>query len=209
MNIKMDYTVIPGVSTNCYLLINKDTDEAVIIDPAGNEPQISALIEKNKCRPCAILITHGHYDHIGAARQFAVKYGIKVYAGEHEKELLADAYKNLSAHMGAKITLEADVWIKDKQHINPAGIDIEVIHTPGHTSGGVSYYVKDASVLFSGDTLFAESVGRTDFATGSFSDIVSSIKDKLFLLPDDTVVFPGHGESTSIAHEKKYNPYCQ
>ena len=153
--------------------------------------------------------THGHYDHIGAARQLAVKYGIKVYAGEHEKELLADAYKNLSAHMGAKITLEADVWIKDKQHINPAGIDIEVIHTPGHTSGGVSYYVKDASVLFSGDTLFAESVGRTDFATGSFSDIVSSIKDKLFLLPDDTVVFPGHGESTSIAHEKKYNPYCQ
>ena len=209
MNIKIDYTVIPGVSTNCYLLINKDTDEAVIIDPAGNEPQISALIEKNKCHPCAILITHGHYDHIGAARQLAVKYGIKVYAGEHEKELLADAYKNLSAHMGAKITLEADVWIKDKQHINPAGIDIEVIHTPGHTSGGVSYYVKDASVLFSGDTLFAESVGRTDFATGSFSDIVSSIKDKLFLLHDDKVVFPGHGESTSISPEKKYNPYCQ
>ena len=111
MNIKMDYTVIPGVSTNCYLLINKDTDEAVIIDPAGNEPQISALNEKNKCHPCAILITHGHYDHIGAARQLAVKYGIKVYAGEHEKELLADAYKNLSAHMGAKITLEADVCI--------------------------------------------------------------------------------------------------
>lgn len=209
MNIKMDYTVIPGVSTNCYLLINKDTDEAVIIDPAGNEPQISALIEKNKCHPCAILITHGHYDHIGAARQLAVKYGIKVYAGEHEKELLADAYKNLSAHMGAKITLEADVWIKDKQHINPAGIDIEVTIRRDIHQAVCHIMLKMHLCFFQVDTLFAESVGRTDFATGSFSDIVSSIKDKLFLLPDDTVVFPGHGESTSIAHEKKYNPYCQ
>lgn len=210
MSIRMDYIVISGVSTNCYLLVNEDTSEAVLIDPADDMASIRRLIEKNKCSLKAVLLTHGHYDHIGAARSVKEEFGVEIYAGEQEKELLADPYMNLSGYMGREnITLSADEWLYDGQHISPAGFDILAVHTPGHTQGGMSYYVEECGMLFSGDTLFAQSVGRTDFATGSFSKIVGSIKDKLFKLPDDTEVFPGHGDFTSIADEKRYNPYCQ
>jgi glyoxylase-like metal-dependent hydrolase (beta-lactamase superfamily II) len=109
------------------------------------------------------------------------------------------------------VSISADYWVKDGEVLNLAGIDIKSIHTPGHTEGGMSYFVQTdtGSVLFSGDTLFAESVGRTDFPTGSMSQIVASVKQKLFALPDSTVVYPGHGEGTSIGHEKKYNSFCQ
>ncbi len=210
MKIRLDYILISGVSTNCYLLINEDSSDAVLIDPAGDASEIKKMLERNKCRLRAVLLTHGHYDHIGAAERIKDEYGVKVYAGEQEKELLADPYMNLSGHMDREnITLSADEWLSDGQHISPAGFDILAIHTPGHTEGGMSYYVEEAGILFSGDTLFEGSVGRTDFATGSFSKIVSSIKGKLFKLPDDTKVFPGHGDCTTIADEKKYNPFCQ
>lgn len=210
MKIRLDYILISGVSTNCYLLINEDSSDAVLIDPAGDASAIREMLQRNKCRLRAVLLTHGHYDHIGAAECIKDEYGVKVYAGEQEKELLADPYMNLSGHMDREnITLSADEWLSDGQHISPAGFDILAIHTPGHTEGGMSYYVEEAGILFSGDTLFEGSVGRTDFATGSFSKIVSSIKGKLFKLPDDTKVFPGHGDCTTIADEKKYNPFCQ
>ena len=104
--------------------------------------------------------------------------------------------------------VSADVYVKDGDEITIAGMDFRVIATPGHTAGGCCYYFKEVGFLLSGDTLFAESVGRTDFPTGSMSELVRSIKEKLFLLPDDTKVYPGHGESTTIGHEKEYNPFC-
>lgn len=125
------------------------------------------------------------------------------------KELLHSPQMNLSQDYGRSTVLDADVYHKDGAHLSLAGLDIEVFHTPGHTAGGSCYYIAEAGILFSGDTLFAASVGRTDFPTGSMSAIVRSIKGKILVLPDDTKVFPGHGESTSVAYEKKYNPFLQ
>lgn len=210
MNIELKYAVIGSIGTNCYILKNTQTNEGVMIDTADNYDAAVSFIDRCNCTLKAILLTHGHYDHMTVARDIADKYGVKIYACEYEKHTLANPDINLSSHMGrGGIRMSADYWIKDGEELDIAGIKILAIHTPGHTEGGMSYYVKDLSSLFSGDTLFAESVGRTDFPTGSMSQIVSSVKDKLFKLPDDTVVYPGHGEGTSIAHEKAYNPFCQ
>lgn len=208
MSIDFDYKILGEVGTNCYLLYNKENREAVLIDPADEAESIKTMIEAKNCTLTAILLTHGHYDHIGAAIEISKAAKAPIYAGECEKEVLANPDINLSAMMGQyPISLIADKWLTDGEVIELAGITIRCIHTPGHTKGGMSYYIEDANILFSGDTLFAASVGRTDFPTGSMSELVRSIKSKLLILPENTKVFTGHGESTSIAYEKQYNPF--
>lgn len=208
MSIEFDYKILGEIGTNCYLLYNKEKKEAVLIDPADEADKIMAMIASKNCQLTAILLTHGHYDHIGAAAKVREDTKALLYAGEYEKEVLANPDINLSAVMSSHpIRLTADRWLQDGEIIELAGITIRCIHTPGHTKGGMSYYVKDAGILFSGDTLFAASVGRTDFPTGSMSEIVRSIKSKLLILPENTKVLTGHGESTSIAYEKQYNPF--
>ena len=133
---------------------------------------------------------------------------MKIYAGEAEKDFLRDTKSNLSKDMGRPVTVTADVYLQDGEELNLDGIRIKVLATPGHTAGGVSYYFPEGGFLICGDTLFQESVGRTDFPTGSMSTLVRSVKEKLFILPEETVVYPGHGDSTTIGHEKKYNPFC-
>ena len=133
---------------------------------------------------------------------------VKIYAGEAEKKFLLDTKSNLSKDMGRPVTVTADVYLKDGEELDLDGIRIKVLATPGHTAGGVSYYFPEGGFLICGDTLFQESVGRTDFPTGSMSTLVRSVKEKLFTLPEETVVYPGHGDSTTIGHEKKYNPFC-
>lgn len=208
MSIDFDYKILGEVGTNCYLLYNKENREAVLIDPADEAESIKTMIEAKNCTLTAILLTHGHYDHIGAAVEISKAAKAPIYAGECEKEVLANPDINLSAMMGQyPIRLIADKWLTDGEVIELAGIAIRCIHTPGHTEGGMCYYIEDANLLFSGDTLFAASVGRTDFPTGSMSELVRSIKSKLLILPENTRVFTGHGESTSIAYEKQYNPF--
>lgn len=208
MNIDFDYKILGEIGTNCYLLYNKDNKRAVLIDPADEADKIMEMIAVKNCTLTAILLTHGHYDHIGAAIKVSKATKAPIYAGECEKEVLENPSINLSAMMGEHaISLIADKWLTDGEVIELAGITIRCIHTPGHTKGGMSYYVEDANILFSGDTLFAASVGRTDFPTGSMSELVRSIKSKLLILPEHTKVFTGHGESTSIAYEKQYNPF--
>ena len=133
---------------------------------------------------------------------------MKIYAREAEKDFLLDTKSNLSKDMGRPVTVTADVYLKDGEELNLDGIRIKVLATPGHTAGGVSYYFPEGGFLICGDTLFQDSVGRTDFPTGSMSTLVRSVKEKLFTLPEETVAYPGHGDSTTIGHEKKFNPFC-
>ena len=195
------------VATNCYLIINKETKEALLIDPADNALRISNVIEENVCTLKAILLTHGHFDHIMALNELKKRYNVPVYAHEEEEDVLKQSSLNMSGMIGQIYTTQADIYVKDGEHLKLAGMDIIVLHTPGHTKGGVCYYLPEEKVLMSGDTLFHCSIGRTDFPTGSMSQLVRSVKEQLFVLPDDVQVYPGHDSVTSIGYEKQYNPF--
>ena len=195
------------VATNCYLIINKETKEALLIDPADNALRISNVIEENVCTLKAILLTHGHFDHIMALNELKKRDNVPVYAQEEEEDVLKQSSLNMSGMIGQIYTTQADIYVKDGEHLKLAGLDIIVLHTPGHTKGGVCYYLPEEKVLMSGDTLFHCSIGRTDFPTGSMSQLVRSVKEQLFVLPDDVQVYPGHDSVTSIGYEKQYNPF--
>lgn len=215
--IKIGRMVLGVCQTNCYFLYRDGEHDCIVVDPADQGTNIYDALQKNGFRVKGILLTHGHFDHIwgldalrdavNAAAESDGLEPVKVYAHEDERELLRDAHKNVSEQAGRPCTTYADVYVKDGQEISLAGMSCKVIATPGHTAGGCCYYFPEAGVLVAGDTLFMESVGRTDFPTGSMSTLVRSIKEKLFVLPDDTKVYPGHGERTTIGHEKEYNPF--
>lgn len=206
--IKIGRMVLGACQTNCYFLYREGSNECIFVDPADQGGNIFKALEKNGFTVAGILLTHGHFDHIWGARELRERSGARLYALDAEQELLLDAGKNVSAQAGRPYTVEPDVYVKDGEELTLAGMTCQVIATPGHTAGGCCYWFEEAGFLISGDTLFQESVGRTDFPTGSMSSLVRSVKEKLFVLPDETKVYPGHGESTSIGHEKKYNPFC-
>lgn len=201
--------VLGMVRTNCYFLINQETDEVLIIDPADDAAAIRNWCLNNRKKPAAILLTHGHFDHMLAAGELRESFGIKIYVGDGEQELLNNASWNLSAAWSSPAVLQADEFVKDGEILSLAGFQITVIATPGHTAGGISYYLPEEQVLFSGDTLFSGSYGRVDFPTSSMSQMAHSVRDKLLVLPEDTVVYPGHGEATTIGQEKRYNPLAE
>lgn len=205
--------VLGPVQTNCYLVYHQETKEALIIDPADQAQRIVQEIDRLGICPKAVLLTHGHFDHILAAKEIKEQYGIQVYAYEKEQHLMADPGENLSVDFtGESFSLTGDQWFYDGEQVHLAGFSIRVIATPGHTRGSCCYYLPEEEVLLSGDTLFCQSVGRTDFPTSSTRDLILSIRDKLFVLPDTVKVYPGHGEPTTISYEKKYSPvapYCR
>ena len=208
-NIKIFHFVLGPVATNCYIVINTETNEAVIVDPAARADRLSDELLKQGASPVAILLTHGHFDHIMAVNELKDKYNIPVYAHRDEEDVLRQTSLNMSTNMGVRYVTEADHYLLDGDKLELAGFDFIVYHTPGHTKGGVCYYMPDQKLLFSGDTLFHGSVGRTDFPTGSMGTLVRSIREKLFVLPDDVQVLPGHEDMTTIGFEKKYNPFLQ
>lgn len=183
--------------------------ETIVIDPADYGTKIYDALNRNGFRVKAVLLTHGHFDHIWGCEELVKAAGedVKIYACAAEQELLEDSGKNVSAQAGRPCTVKADVFVKDGDIIEEAGMKCKVITTPGHTAGGCCYYFEEADLLVSGDTLFQESVGRTDLPTGSMGTLVRSIKEKLLVLPENTQVYPGHGDSTTIDYEKKYNPF--
>ena len=205
--LKCDFRVVGPVQTNCYFL--SDTNgNCVVVDPGEEAARIIDYIEKKDLKPVAILLTHGHFDHIGAVDEVREKYDIKVYAAAAEKETLQNTDINLSSQFGAGFKVEADEYLNDGQEIELLGEKVRCILIPGHTKGGMCYYFTNSGMLFSGDTLFQQSVGRTDFPGGSMSEIVRSIREKLFILPDYVRVYTGHGMMTTIKDEKMLNPFA-
>ena len=206
--LKCDFRVVGPIQTNCYFLYREDTKECLIIDPGYEADKIEAYVQKKQLHVAGILLTHGHCDHITAADEVRKKFQTKIYASGKEKELMADPRMNVSVMMGESVSLKADVWLEDGQELEMLGETMRCILTPGHTGGGMCFYFPKACMLFSGDTLFQESVGRTDFPTGSSRELIRSVREKLLVLPEAVRVYPGHGLMTTIRDEQMFNPYA-
>lgn len=206
-DLKIGKITLGACQTNCYFIYEEGKTEVLFFDPADKGDYIYQGLKDKGYTIAAILLTHGHFDHIWGAEQLKALTKAKIYACEEEKELCADASMNVSAQAGRPCTIRPDVFLKDGQEITLAGIPLKVIATPGHTKGSCCYYFEKDKILISGDTLFQESVGRTDFPTGSMSALVRSVKEKLMILPEDVKVYPGHGGFTTIGYEKENNPF--
>lgn len=206
MSLSFMRLVLGDLGTNCYIIGDPDSKEAFVIDPDDGPAVVDTLKERGlTC--IGILLTHGHSDHIHGVQTLMDIYGAPVYIHERDLPCLYDPQVNLSVLHGRPVTITGGTikTVKDGQHIGSGKMDFQVLETPGHTVGGVCYYMSPA--VFVGDTLFRESVGRTDFPGGDFEALAQSIRTKLFTLPDQTMAYPGHGPETQIAFEKENNPY--
>lgn len=209
-DLKIDGSVLGMVDTNCYIIYrDRGTRErpapCVLVDPADNAAFIISRCRGLGLEPEAILLTHGHFDHMTAAADVRRAFHAPVMAGEKEQPLLANPQWNLTPTCGEEQTLEADRWLRDGETLELLGLEWKVLFTPGHTEGSVCYYVADEDLLLSGDTLFRASVGRADLPTGDMAKLADSVTGTLFALPDGTSVYPGHGEDTTIGYEKTHN----
>lgn len=206
----MEITILTvgPVQTNCYIVNKEGSSSCVVIDPGEEAGKIASYINKKGLENKGILLTHGHFDHITGVSELAGLAGGKVYAYEGEKELMTDPGQNGSTMMGYELALEPECLLRDGELLHIAGLDFKVIHTPGHTAGSCCYYAEEEKILFSGDTIFMESVGRTDFPTGSARKLIDSVRNKVLALPPDVKIYPGHGPETSVAYEMANNPYA-
>lgn len=194
--------VVPPLDANCYLVANDG--ECVIIDAGGDAEKIEREMKVRKLTARAVFLTHGHFDHISAAKHFQ-QQGIPVYIGERDSEMTFTG-KNLAGMCGLKIPpFNVDEFLRDGDKLNVAGLTVVCLATPGHSEGGMCFKVERN--LFTGDTLFCCGIGRTDFPGGSYMQLINSIGEKLLTLDGDYCVYPGHGETTTLDFERKNNPY--
>ena len=196
------------IGTNCYIAVNEETNAGVVVDPGGDSDKILNVIKKHDIKIEAIFITHGHSDHIMGLDEVRKATGVKVYISKADEPMLKDADRNLSMFIGQNKTFAgADENFTDGQELVVAGIKFKILATPGHTPGGVCILADN--VVFCGDTVFAESIGRTDLPGGSYEDIIKSIKEKILPLADNVQLLPGHGPATTVGWERRRNPFLQ
>ena len=205
--MKIEKFVTGIIRTNCYLVSNVETHQAVIVDPAAVPKALTEAVERDGLTVEAVLLTHGHFDHTMGLDALLKLWDVPVYVEEEDQEILTDPKLNLSSAYTAGFTFSDAQSVEDGQILSLAGFQFQVLHTPGHTRGGCCYYAASEQVLFSGDTLFQASVGRTDFPNSRTLDLLRSIREKLLPLPDETVVYPGHMGETTIGYERDHNPY--
>lgn len=199
--IKVDAAMVG--ETNCYVVECEETKETMVIDPGGEVEKIVEIIDAIKANVKYIVLTHCHGDHIAGVNELKAKVGGKVLIHRNDEPGLKNPDINLAEYVGlGKVTVEADSRLDDNDLIHIGNIEFRIIHTPGHTCGGICLYCEKEKLLFSGDTLFRGSWGRTDLPTSSFENIIKSITEKLMTLPEDTIVYPGHGKSTMIKEER-------
>ena len=211
--IQVGMITLGMIATNCYYLFRENSEDSegylhcIFVDPADEGERIYNALEEKKIKVDLILLTHGHFDHIGGVKELKELTGAEVGCYVKELALCKDPYLNCGNDYGLNVTVTPDNLYEDGELITAAGMTGRLLATPGHTSGSCCFYYEEDGILISGDTLFEESIGRTDFPTGSTSELINSVKEKLFCLPDETIVYPGHGELTTIGHEKLYNPF--
>lgn len=198
----------PGMGANCYLVSGEKTKQAVLIDPGEGGKQILGWVRQYDVEVILIIITHAHFDHIGAVEDLRKELGVKVAVHEDDAEMLTSPRLNLSTFFGpGAVVSAAEILLKDNQELTVGEMKIKILHTPGHTPGGICLLTGQG--LFSGDTLFDGSIGRTDFTGGNMDMLIKSIQEKLLVLDDELPVFPGHGPATTIGRERKLNPFLK
>lgn len=210
--MKIDCLVLGSYENNCYILRESEAaNDCLIVDTGLEAGELITFLSEHKLNPVAVILTHGHADHISGVAVLRKNFSdIKVYIHKLDAKMLTKATSNLSL-LALKFfrTEPADFLFAQGDVVELANIKLMVLHTPGHTQGGVCFYAEDEGIIFTGDTLFAGSVGRTDLPGGNMEQLIKSIKEKLCVLPEKTVCYPGHGPTTTIAQEKAHNQYLQ
>ena len=202
----LEILTVGALATNCYILGDEETQQGVVIDPGGDFEIIEAHLKKLKLSVKYIILTHGHVDHIGALSQLKKATKAEILIHSKDSAMLYDPNQNLSIFSGDEIiATKADKTLEEGDIIQCGGIKIKVLHTPGHTPGGISLLTD--KMIFTGDALFCGSIGRTDFPGSSYQELISSIKDRLLSKDDDFIIYPGHGPSSTIGEEKRHNPF--
>ena len=200
--------VVGDLQTNCYVLGDEKSKEGAVIDPGGDPEKIEKVIEKEKLNIKYIILTHGHADHIAALTELKKKTNALILIHPADSDMLVDPTYNLSIFTGQDLVCpKADKFLDDGDKVEVGGFELEVLHTPGHSPGGISLFTD--KMIFTGDALFCGGIGRTDFPGASHTQLLNSIKEKILTKPDDTVVYSGHGPDTTIGEEKRNNPWIR